>query len=190
MGRKCVVLLAVVLTACTSDANADTTTTEVEATTTIAVPPASATLPPTTTTLPPPTTTLAESLELDAVTMVLQIEGSRDNVIEIISGLSDVESLNKYEFAVTDEGDFLSLRMTLDVTSAWRADDNQHEGAWAITRVMSIMWEEGEGVLHSEFFLPAFQLTNSGRSYECSGEFMARLADTRASQADWEAECA
>ena len=77
----------------------------------------------------------------------------------------------------------------MDVTSQYRPEDNQVNGAWAITRLVAPGWIETDGVWVVGSYVPDFTLINSGTVYECPAAFMRLLADTRAGRSDWEANC-
>ena len=162
----------------------DTTTTEGVTTTTV---------PPATTTTVPPTTTTTSGIDLDDLDTVVaififQFETSRDAIIEILEG-ELVNSVDKYVAEAETAGEPTSVQVILDVTSRWAADDNQHDAAWGITRATALLYRAPDGLWYSEAWVPDFLLTNSGRDYECAGEFMIQLGDSRKSMSDWEDEC-
>ncbi len=163
----------------------DTTTTEGVTTTTV---------PPATTTTVPPTTTTTSGIDLDdpdtvVAIFIFQFETSRDAIIEILEGEINVNSVDKYVAEAETAGEPTSVQVILDVTSGWAADDNQHDAAWEITKAISILYGAPDGLWYSEAWVPDFLLTNSGRDYECAGEFMIQLGDSRKSMSDWEDEC-
>ncbi len=149
----------------------------------------STTVPPTTTTVPPTTTTTIErTAELVVIEFFLVFEQTRETIIEIWAEDINVESVDKYVAEAEDAGELLSVQVILDVTSGWAHPDNQHDGAWEITRSMAILYEE-DGAWYDELWVPVFRLVNSGRAYQCAGDFMVQLADSRQSRADWEEQC-
>lgn len=171
----------------TSAATTTTPTTAAPATTTTAVAPTTTTA---TTVAPTTTTTVIEMTpELAAVAFVVAFEEMRNDIIEVFEGDINVESVDKLVAEATDEGDLLSIQVILDVTSGWASSGNQHEGAWEITRAISILYDADGGAWYQELWTPAFTLTNSRTTYVCSAEFMEQLADSRKSMSEWEEEC-
>lgn len=173
----------------TTEASESTTTFADETTTTTTT-----TLPPTTTATAPTTTTTSgpdlTDPEVAVVFFIVDFDGTRDEVIEILESTIDVESVDKYirEMETTDVP--TSTRIILDVTSGWSADSNQHDGAWEVTKGMSALYDDPDGLYYANAWVPDLDFTNSGRTYLCSGDFMVQLADSRKSMSDWEAECA
>ncbi len=170
------------------------TTTEVVVVTTTVPPTTTTTVPPTATTTVPPTTTTTSGIDLDdpataALFFIFQFESSRDAIIEVLENNINIESVDKYITEAETAGEPTSAQVILDVTSGWASDDNQHDGAWEITKAMAILYEAPDKGWYSEVWVPDFLLTNSGRDYNCTGDFMVQLADSRKSMSDWEAEC-
>jgi hypothetical protein len=192
--------LALVASACSSGdstdgADASTTTVAVVATqaptTTEAT---TTTTPPTTTTTLPTTTTTTDGPDISnpdvaAVLFVLLFESTRDIVIETMESTSSVGSVDKFITEAEEVGEPTSVQVILDVTSTWSSESNQIDGAWEITRLMSVLYEDPDGAYYSDAWVPDLHLTNSGQAHLCSGDFMVQLADSRKSMTDWEAEC-
>ena len=192
--------LVVILVACTGQTAEPSSTESAEpptSSTSVTTATTTTTVQTTTTTIIAATTTTA-GLEATtpsqaAALFTLMVAGSRDAIIDIIQDGGEVETVDKFVFEFPESGDaesdLLGLVLVLDVTSRWASRDNQEDGAWAITRVMSALWDPSEIVPYHELWVPPFRLTNSGTTYECSGEFMVRLASVQAGRSDWESEC-
>jgi len=149
----------------------------------------------TTATTDGPTTTTSE-IDLDdpdtvAVMFIIRFELTRDVLIEFLENDINVESVDEYIAEAETAGEPTSVQVILDVTSGWASDDNQHDGAWEITRAMADLYDDAPDnqAWYSEAWVPDFLLTNSGRDYNCTGDFMVQLADSRKSMSDWDAEC-
>jgi len=136
------------------------------------------------------TTTAALGAESAADLFLTRFEVARESLIELWSQSPYVESVEELAAEADTEGDSLTIVVTLDVTSGRATPESQHEGAWEIMRTMAVLWNPLNGAWFNETWSPPFRLVNSGRSYECSAEFMVDLADARATRLDWEAQCA
>lgn len=163
--------------ASTSSTVASTTTERERTTTTTAPTTTSTTAAPTT------TTTAAPTPESVAAAFPSQFEATRSELIDVLESDRNVQSVDRFEY------DPAQGAVILAVTSTWASPDNQDEGAWELTRAMAALWEPTNGLWHDPTWSPALQLVNSGRYRNCTGEFMVLLADRRASQADWRANC-
>lgn len=153
---------------------------QIEATETTETTTTTSTTSTTTTTTTPPS---PEELRAEAVDeMARRFEANRDSLAAALSDHDEVETLDRLLF----EGE----TVIIDVTSRWASPDNQHDGAWTLSRELATFWEpDGEGAWWQEAFVPNFRLVNSGRVYDCSGAFMVEMASLRAGRADWEATC-
>lgn len=148
--------------------------------------------PPRTTERPAPTTTVVattttsaptpeELAALNNMTFVLVCEQSRDGFIDALTNDMNVQSVDQW--LCREDG-----VMEVSITSAWATPENQADGAWELMRAFAVIWDDDDGLFNTDF-KPPLRFVNSDTVYECSGDFMDRLADTRASRADWEAEC-
>ncbi|MDZ7673740.1 MAG: hypothetical protein U5K30_01515 [Acidimicrobiales bacterium] len=86
------------------------------------------------------------------------------------SSTTDVETADRLVF---ENG-----TVVIEVTSTWASPDNQHDGAWTLTKALSQFWEP-DGIWYQDAFDTAFQLVNSGRTYTCAGEFMVQTGQPR-----------
>jgi len=125
----------------------------------------------------------APSPEVQRAAFASVFEENRVKLAQILEGDDNVESVDKLAY------DPASEVVTLDVTSTWASPDNQVEGAWAIVRLMSTLYDPDGGAWYQDGFVPSFVLINSGSQYTQSGDFMLRLATFSASRDDWEKEC-
>lgn len=175
----------------TTTTESDTTTsTTTSSTTTTTLPNPPTTLTPASTTSEATTTTVELTPDLTAGLFFITIESSRDVILEVWADDINVESVDGFVVEYTNPNDPTSLTVILDVTSGWASEDNQHDGAWEISRAMAVLWHPEDGAYYNEVWQPVFRLVNSGRTYECPGEFMVQLADARASRMEWETTCA
>lgn len=125
----------------------------------------------------------APSPEVQRTAFASVFEEDRVKLAQILESDDNVESVDKLAY------DPASEVVTLDVTSTWASPDNQVEGAWAIVRLMSTLYDPDKGAWYQDGFVPSFVLVNSGSQYTQSGDFMLRLATFSASRDDWEKEC-
>lgn len=162
--------------------SADTTTTSVAETTTTTEA-TTTTTESTTTTEATTTTTLTpeQEREIAVVAMGVVFEDQRLSFAELLADLTDVETVDRLAFE--------NETVIIDITSTWASPDNQHDGAWTLMKAMAQFWEPNEGIWWQEAFVPNFQLVNSGRVYNCSGDFMVDMATLRAGRNEWEASC-
>lgn len=191
--RATVALLVVLTAACTTQTPKTTTTAQPNTTTTsvtsTTVPPTTTTTEATTTTTFAPTTTIELTPELSVLAFLLAFGEMRQDLIDALSDDINVQSVDKFVAEAQDEDDLLSVIVILDITSVWASPDNQHDGAWELMRAMALAWHPINGSWYQELWVPGFRLVNSGRTYECTGDFMVQLADARASRSDWEEQC-
>jgi hypothetical protein len=166
---------------------ATTTTTEAATTTTEAT---TTTAEATTT-----TTTAMDQATYDALAVGWFEGNMRQPVIDALESLdTDVESVDSMVMeGGTFGGGTEPLTLVVGVTSGWATDELQADAAWGITRVLAVLWQPDgtwmAGGLGEGWVWPGLHLTVSGIEVECDDAFMRLLADQRASQADWEAEC-
>jgi hypothetical protein len=125
----------------------------------------------------------APSPEVQRTAFASVFEENRVKLAQILESDDNVESVDKLAY------DPASEVVTLDVTSTWASPDNQVEGAWAIVRLMSTLYDPDKGAWYQDGFVPSFVLVNSGSEYTQSADFMLRLATFSASRDDWESEC-
>lgn len=125
----------------------------------------------------------APSREVQIAAFETVFEENRVKLAQILEDDDNVESVDKLAY------DSASQTVLLDVTSPWASSDNQVDGAWAIVRLMSTLYESDQGSWYQDGFVPSFVLTNSGSKYTQSDDFMLRLAAFSASREDWEKEC-
>ena len=195
-----VAIMALAVSSCGGGETAESTTTEAPTTTEATTTTSTSSTTTTTTTLATTTTTGASLGDLEATDpgqaaalFALSFATTREGLIPLIEDFEDVESVDNFNIDVPDTGnpdeDLLGTVLLLDVTSTWASEDNQVEGAWFITRALSVLWDRDEGGWYSEHWVPAFRLVNSGTTYECDGEFMVRVADQLAGMSDWLEAC-
>jgi hypothetical protein len=150
-------------------------------------PATTATLEATTTTTAAPTTTSTMSPEqmVDVAKLAFGVvfDAQRVELAEAVQGDINVGSVDLFAY------DGNTGVVTLDITSGWASPDNQVDGAWDLTRQLAALYSPTDGAWYQAEWVPGFTLVNSGVTYRCSGEFMARLATFSASRADWDAEC-
>ncbi|MDP2182039.1 MAG: hypothetical protein Q8K99_05645 [Actinomycetota bacterium] len=132
---------------------------------------------------PEPEPAAAPSLDAQKAGFVAAFEESRVKLAGIVEDDGNAESVDKLAYDAKTE------TVILDVTSRWGSPDNQVDGAWAIVRLMSTLYDADEGAWYQDGFVPNLRLVNSGRKYTQSGDFMLRLAAFSASRSDWEKEC-
>lgn len=187
-------LAALVLTSCSagSDQSAgstarsaaptstsSTTTSTISTTTTTVTPPTS--LSPSTTTTPP--VALAPTDYRTAAIAVWDASLRQG----LINTLGEDQSVQSVDLVLLDPS---TDTVVIDITSTWESFDRQHDAAWEITRALAALWEANEHpVFRQPGWSPSFRLINSGATYACSADFMARLADVLAARSDWQAEC-
>jgi hypothetical protein len=131
----------------------------------------------------PPTTEFVLSVD-DIRTFVFPItfDSTRNDVLALLSDLTIVQSVDRYEYAV-DNGTVL-----VDLTPAFDFDEGVRDDAWGIMRAMSNLWIEG-WYEPDTGWSPALDVSISTAQYSCSGEQMRAMSDARFSRADWEAAC-
>lgn len=106
----------------------------------------------------------------------------RAELVDVLGLSNDVDSVDLVDFdAETDT-------LIIDITSRWSSAGVQADGAWSIIRVLAAFWGQDSVFAYPDWPV-ALRFVNSGTVYECSDDFMQRLADTRASRSDWEQEC-
>lgn len=153
----------------TTTTERETTTTERETTTTAA---------PTTTALTP-----EERREVAKQAFGGGFDATRGTLADLLNEDRNVETLDQLTY------DAAADLVTVAVTSTWASPDNQHDGAWEISRMLATLYERDEGPWWSPDYVPNLTLVNSGTRYNCGAELMVRLGSLEASRDHWEAEC-
>lgn len=166
-----------------SEQTATTGTASVSSTSTTTSSSTTTTVQRTTTTTAAPTTTSPPTPEEVKAAFPGVFDSHRKALLDALGNDENIQSVDRFEY------DEKTGAVVLAVTSRWASPDNQDQGAWEITRSAASLWEPGKGVWYSAVWAPSFQLVNSGRYRNCSGEFMVKLADARASQGDWTKSC-
>lgn len=122
-------------------------------------------------------TTTPETLEAKKVRLAAAFDQNRVAIAEAIEEEVGLQSVDRYEF---DQG---PGTMIMVVTTGYQTEEIVRDKAWEITDVMLDFWREFTDLS------PGFQLTADQVSYSCPGDFMRRLADRRATRAEWQASC-
>jgi len=199
-GTICATIFFVAIAACGGSSESPTATTTSTSTSSTTTSTTSTTTTTTTTSTTTTTTTTVPDQGLEArdegtaITLfVLNASVLRDDLLDILNGLSDVETVDKLAIGTTGGGpvdvDSPDTVLVLDITSAWASRSHQEDGAWSITRLLSVLWNRDDGLFYTPYWTPGLYFVNSGTEYQCSGEFMVRMAATLASRSDWEREC-
>ncbi|MGB7878360.1 MAG: hypothetical protein WBL31_06305 [Ilumatobacteraceae bacterium] len=156
--------------------------------------PAEATLPAATlpaVTVPPdtspteqtPTTEFVLSVDdIRTLAFPITFDSSRNEVLALLSDLTIVQSVDRYEY------DADSGTVVVNLTPAFDFDEGVRDDAWGIMRAMSNLWIEG-WYEPDTGWSPALDVSISTAQYSCTGEQMRAMSDARFSRADWEANC-
>ena len=101
-----------------------------------------------------------------------------------------IKKENPESIASVDQLDFdlEGPTVILSATMAYGTEQYQRDGAWAVTKAMQPLWD-ARTIVNVPDVIPHLQLTLGAVRYECSHDFMMRLASLRASREDWEASC-
>lgn len=132
----------------------------------------------TTTTAPATTTTTAApTLDQLKTAFALAFETNRIAIAESLEEDQSLQSVDRFEF---DGGPGTVI---LAVTTGYQTEEIIRTKAWEVTDSMLSLWRGTE-------FSPGFRLLADRYTYSCSGDFMRRLADRRATRAEWQTSCA
>lgn len=129
-----------------------------------------------------PPVTVKPSVDAQLAAFAQAFGSFRDGLADAIKKENPVSvaSVDRFEFDL--EGPTVVLSVTSGYITA------QQDGAWAVTKTMQQLWEP-RTIADVPDVIPHFRLTLGAVRYECSKEFMMRLASHRASREDWEAAC-
>lgn len=131
----------------------------------------------TTTTVPRTTTTLSHEQMVAAVAS--KFEETRIGLAKAIEDSAVIDRVDRIEF------DPAGPTYVFEMTSGYSTDDYITDQAWDLTGEFATIWEpEVTRVIGA-----GLHLVLSGRTWDCSSDFMARVVDRRATRSDWEAEC-
>jgi hypothetical protein len=177
-----VLLLVGIVIGAVSNNGASTKSASVQSTSTTS-PAAATTAPRPTTTIAATTTTALPTPVSAAAGFPATFDSVRPKLLSLLQGDSNVKSVDKLVF---DPG---NGTVVLAVTSTWASPDNQVTGAWELTRSVATLWMPTRGAFYDPVWQPNFSLSNSGTNSLCKAPFMVSLADSKASQSDWQAQC-
>jgi len=142
------------------------------------------TVAPTTTTIPPTTTTTVFTAEMQQARVVALFETQRLGLVKAIedSYPITVERVDRLEL------DPAIPAYVIDITSGYSTASYQDDLAWDLTGDLAVLWEAAT-LAATPLFHPGLHLTIDGRGHSCTADFMAQLAERRATRADWDAAC-
>jgi len=127
-----------------------------------------------------------EDIRESAIPLVF--ESSRAGIIEILTDMTVVQSVDLYSY------DPAAGTVTLDVTPEFDFDEGVRDDAWEFFRIFAgAFYKAGSDndawIVEDPRFAPNFRAIVSSATYECDGETMRDLADSMLSRADWETTC-
>lgn len=121
------------------------------------------------------------------ILMPLTFDQSRSQIIEIVSDMRVIESVDLFTYD-SDTG-----LVELDVTPAFDFDSGVRDDAWELFRIFAGAFykapDNAGWLLEDPRFAPDFKVTVSTATYLCDGETMRDLANAMLSRSAWESTC-
>ncbi len=123
--------------------------------------------------------------DIRELVMPLVFDSSRAGILEIITDLGVVETVDLYAYDAD-----LGL-VDMDITPAYDFDSGVRDDAWQIFRLFSVFYKEPDGAWLSENprFAPELRVTISTATYQCDADVMRDLSDAMLSRSAWESAC-
>lgn len=123
--------------------------------------------------------------DIRELVMPLVFDSSRAGILEIITDLGVVETVDLYAYDAD-----LGL-VDMDITPAYDFDSGVRDDAWQIFRLFSVFYEKPDGAWLSENprFAPELRVTISTATYQCDADVMRDLSDAMLSRSAWESAC-
>lgn len=131
---------------------------------------------------PPEEYTLTEE-DMRTVAFPLVFDSSRDAVIEVLSDMRVIQSVDQYVY--DDETGTVAVSLTPE----FDFDEGVRDDAWSVMRAFSELYNEEAWIEESRTFLPALDVEISTAHYRCDGETMVALAEARLARGEWDDAC-